>query len=95
MGLIGRVHEQEEMRRYYNSGKLRRLLGSSRESRQVIFIDELPWLDAPKSDFLPALDYFWNAFASARADIMLVVCGSAASWIAKNLFENKGGHDAG
>ncbi|MDR2570578.1 MAG: ATP-binding protein, partial [Oscillospiraceae bacterium] len=51
----------------------------------------LPWLDAPKSDFLPALDYFWNTFASSRADIMLIVCGSSASWIVKNLFENKGG----
>jgi len=72
-------------------GKLRRLLKTRREKRQVIFIDELPWLDAPKSDFLPALDHFWNTFASTRADIMLIVCGSAASWIVRNLFENKGG----
>ena len=70
--------------------KLRHLLRTKRESRQVIFIDELPWLDAPKSDFLPALDHFWNTFASARADIMLIVCGSAASWMVRNLFENKG-----
>ena len=72
-------------------GKLRVLLSTPRKSRQVIFIDELPWLDTPKSDFLPALDYFWNTFASSRADIMLIVCGSAASWMVKNLFENKGG----
>ncbi|MCL1983058.1 MAG: ATP-binding protein [Clostridiales bacterium] len=72
-------------------GKLRKLLKTQCGKRQVVFIDELPWLDAPKSDFLPALDYFWNTFASARADIMLVVCGSSASWIVKNLFENKGG----
>jgi len=71
--------------------KLRQLLKTPRETRQVIFIDELPWLDAQKSDFLPALDYFWNTFASARADIMLIVCGSAASWMVRNLFENKGG----
>ena len=72
-------------------GKLRQLLKTQSEKRQVIFIDELPWLDAPKSDFLPALDHFWNTFASARVDIMLIVCGSAASWIVRNLFENKGG----
>ncbi|MDR2569142.1 MAG: ATP-binding protein, partial [Oscillospiraceae bacterium] len=59
--------------------KLRDLLKSKIDGRQVIFIDELPWLDAPKSDFLPALDYFWNTFASSRADIMLIVCGSSAS----------------
>ena len=63
----------------------------SQRPRQVIFIDELPWLDTPKSDFLPALDRFWNSFVSSRPDLMLVVCGSAASWIVKNIFENKGG----
>lgn len=71
--------------------KLRRLLKKQHKSRQVVFIDELPWLDTQKSDFLPSLDYFWNTFASARPDIMLIVCGSAASWMIKNLFENKGG----
>ena len=71
-------------------GKLKRLLQTAAPVRQVVFIDELPWLDAPKSGFLPALDNFWNTFASSRPDIMLVVCGSAASWMVKNLFENKG-----
>ena len=71
--------------------KLQGLLSSETKRRKVIFIDELPWLDMPKSDFLSALDYFWNTFASSRPDIMLIVCGSATSWMVKNLFENKGG----
>lgn len=71
--------------------KLQKLLSKKSKKRKVIFIDELPWLDAPKSDFLAALDSFWNTFAAARPDIMLIVCGSAASWLARNLFENKGG----
>ena len=71
--------------------KLKKLIGSQRNSRCVVFIDELPWLDIPKSDFLPALDYFWNTFGSSRPDLMLIVCGSAASWIVNNLFRNKGG----
>jgi len=71
--------------------KLQKMLMPPREGRCVVFIDELPWLDAPKSDFLPALDYFWNTFASSRPDLMLIVCGSAASWMVRNLFENKGG----
>ncbi|MCL1849380.1 MAG: ATP-binding protein [Clostridiales bacterium] len=70
--------------------KLRHLLRGQGDDRKIVFIDELPWLDAPKSDFLPALDYFWNTFASARPDVMLIVCGSAASWIVTNLFESKG-----
>ena len=71
--------------------KLQQLIEPLPKERKVIFIDELPWLDSPKSDFLSALDYFWNTFASSRSDIMLIVCGSAASWMIKNLFENKGG----
>jgi len=71
--------------------KLKQMLKKQNNQRQVIFIDELPWLDSPKSDFLPALDYFWNTFASSRTDIMMIICGSSTSWIVKNLFENKGG----
>ena len=71
--------------------KLRKMFEQPRENRQIIFIDELPWIDAPKSDFLPAIDCFWNAFASTRPDLMLIVCGSSASWMVRNLFQNKGG----
>jgi hypothetical protein len=71
--------------------KLQELIEVMHKKRQVIFIDELPWLDASKSDFVPALGYFWNTFASSRPDVMLVVCGSAASWVVKNIFQNKGG----
>ncbi|MDR0782732.1 MAG: ATP-binding protein [Propionibacteriaceae bacterium] len=71
--------------------KLKELLKKPKGQRQVLFIDELPWLDLPKSDFLSAVDNFWNTFASSRPDLMLVVCGSAASWIAKNIFHSKGG----
>ena len=70
---------------------LRKMLESRSKDRHVIFIDELPWIDAPRSDFLPALDYFWNTWASSRSDVMLIVCGSSASWMVKNLFKNKGG----
>ena len=59
--------------------------------RKVIFIDEMPWMDTAKSDFLSALETFWNEWASARKDILLIVCGSAASWMVKNLFRNHGG----
>ena len=59
--------------------------------KKVLFIDELPWLDTHKSGFLSALEHFWNAFASRRPDILLIVCGSAASWIINNLIDNYGG----
>ena len=51
------------------------------DKKKVIFLDEIPWFDTPKSGFLAALDNFWNHFSSKRNDILLIVCGSAASWI--------------
>ncbi|MEN9523782.1 MAG: hypothetical protein RL065_2159 [Bacteroidota bacterium] len=60
------------------------------KSKKVIFIDELPWLDTAKSKFTEALGYFWNDFALYN-NITLVVCGSSASWMIKNIVRSKGG----
>ncbi|MDR2611098.1 MAG: ATP-binding protein [Clostridiales Family XIII bacterium] len=59
--------------------------------KKVIFIDEMPWLDTPRSKFISALDYFWNSFASSRKDVLLIACGSATSWIVKKILQNRGG----
>lgn len=59
--------------------------------RMVIFIDELPWMDTPRSNFLSAFESFWNGWCSGHDNIMLIVCGSATSWILSNLSRNKGG----
>ena len=73
---------------------LQRLLTSLPEGKKVVFIDELPWMDTPKSNFIRALDHFWNAWATNRKDIVLIVCGSATSWIIDNIIMNYGGlHD--
>lgn len=61
------------------------------KGRKVIFIDEMPWLDNAKSGFLSAFEYWWNTYASAKDDIFLVVCGSATSWIIKNILKDRGG----
>ncbi|MBR4213967.1 MAG: ATP-binding protein [Bacteroidales bacterium] len=60
-------------------------------AKKVLFFDEMPWLDTPKSDFLSAFEHFWNGWASKRDDIMLIACGSATSWIVNKLINNKGG----
>ncbi len=61
--------------------------------KKVVFIDELPWMDTPKSNLIGALENFWNGWATARRekDIVLIVCGSATSWISKKLLKDKGG----
>ncbi len=61
------------------------------QEKKVIFLDELPWLDTHNSKFLSALEHFWNSWASARDDIVLIVCGSAAAWMLNHLIKNKGG----
>ncbi|MBQ5452989.1 MAG: ATP-binding protein [Bacteroidales bacterium] len=72
--------------------QLRILLENKKVKRKkVIFIDEMPWLDNRRSDFVPALESFWNAWAALRDDIMLVACGSSTSWIVDKILKNKGG----
>lgn len=71
--------------------KLIKLIGADKRKRKIIFIDELPWLDSHGSDFLSALEHFWNSWASQRTDILLIGCGSAASWIINKLINNRGG----
>ncbi len=64
---------------------------SKNKGKKVLFFDELPWLASRRSGFLQAIDYFWNHWASQRTDILLIVCGSAASWMIKNIIQHKGG----
>ena len=63
-------------------------------NRRVVFLDELPWMDTARSDFRSGLEYFWNSWASSQEDLLLIVCGSATSWIIKHMLkERKGFHN--
>lgn len=70
------------------SVKLEKYLESLPAGRKIVFIDEMPWMDTPRSNFISGLEHFWNSWASWRDDIKLIVCGSAASWIINNLIRN-------
>lgn len=70
---------------------LKTLVKESKESKKIIFLDELSWMDTPKSGFVTALEHFWNGFASARKDVFLIVCASATSWMLSKIIHNKGG----
>lgn len=59
--------------------------------RKVVFLDELPWMDTAGAGFVSALEHFWNGWASTRKDIVLIVCGSATSWMMDKLINNHGG----
>ena len=71
--------------------KLSLFLETKTTGKKTIFLDELPWLDTPQSNFIPALEHFWNSWATYRSDVLLIVCGSAASWIINELINNTGG----
>ena len=57
----------------------------------VVFLDELPWLNSPRSRFLSALEHFWNSYGSRKSNLIFVVCGSAASWMLQNIVRARGG----
>jgi len=62
-----------------------------KQDRIILFFDELPWLASPKSEFLQDLDHFWNRYMSGDSRIIVVICGSAASWMIKKVIRDKGG----
>ena len=70
---------------------LKDLIRASTEKKKIIFLDELSWMDTQNSDLLRALEHFWNGWASARADVLLIVCASATSWMLSKVVHNKGG----
>ena len=59
--------------------------------RMVVFIDELPWLDTPKSNFISAFSYFLNNYASKKSNMLLIVSGSTNSWLDKKFSKTYGG----
>jgi len=67
------------------------LNGLKSKNKKVIFIDEFPWLATPKSRFLMAFENFWNSYAANRKDLVVVICGSSASYMIQKIIRNKGG----
>lgn len=73
--------------------RMRRLIDSkpSNGEKKVVFLDELPWMDTPRSEFLTALEGFWNSWGCFQDNLLLIVCGSATSWMTDKLINNHGG----
>ena len=70
---------------------LQNFLEKKGKKRILVFLDELPWLDTPRSNFISAFEGFWNNYACHKNNIMVIVCGSATSWIQNKLINNHGG----
>lgn len=75
-------------------GQLATFLGGRlkrRATKQVVVFDEVPWLSSRRSGFLPAFEHFWNSWASRQSRLVVVLCGSAASWMLQNIVRQRGG----
>ncbi len=66
------------------------LNGIRGKTKKVIFLDEFPWLDTHKSDFLMYFGHFWNTYCERRDDLVVVICGSAAAYMVRHIVSNKG-----
>lgn len=64
---------------------------ADKSQRAVVFIDEMPWMDTPRSGFMTAFEHFWNGWGAGQDHLMLIVCGSATSWIQDNFINSYGG----
>lgn len=71
--------------------QLQEYLSSLRKKKIVVFIDELPWFDTPRSRFFRALDLFWNGWGDSQSNLLFIVCGSATTWMTNKLLGDKGG----
>ena len=67
------------------------MVAKDKRKKWVVFLDEFPWLDSRKSGFLSAFEHFWNTWASRQKNMLVVICGSAASWMIRNIVKSKGG----
>jgi hypothetical protein len=70
---------------------LRDYLQGLKAERMVVFLDELPWFDAPAGQFLKAFEWFWNSWGSTRDGLKMIVCGSATTWMTDKFINGKGG----
>ncbi len=62
-----------------------------KKNRMLVFIDEIQWLDTPKSGFMTGFEAFWNGWACHNKNVMVIVCGSSSSWVLDKLINNHGG----
>ena len=71
--------------------KLQEYLLSLDKPKVLVFLDELPWMDTQRSNFLAAFSYFWNMWSSSKTKLKLYVCGSATTWMLDKFIGDKGG----
>ena len=81
-----------ELRNWFDAlDQLKVVIASRADARKVVFIDEIPWMGRTDPSFISAVEHFWNGWASARKDVVFIVCGSATSWVLDKIVHNRDG----
>lgn len=65
--------------------------GKDPAERWVIFLDEFPWMDTKRSNFIEAFSWFLNFWAANQKNLMIIAAGSSTSWMLNNLIHSTGG----
>jgi len=61
------------------------------KQKRILFFDEFPWMETQRSGFITAFAHFWNTYAARQGNIVIIICGSSASWMIQKVLNNKGG----
>ena len=61
-----------------------------KSGRIIILFDEISWMGSKDPEFLSKIKMVWDNLFSQNNKLMLIICGSASSWIEKNLLSSTG-----
>ncbi len=61
-----------------------------KRGRVIILLDEISWMGSCDFDFLGKLKNAWDLHFKKNPKLVLMVCGSASSWIERNILESTG-----
>jgi AAA+ ATPase superfamily predicted ATPase len=93
LALYGKDKKRKTLKNWFDAFLELRFMLEAQDTvgKQVVFIDEVPWMDSQRSDFVSAIEHFWNSWASSRSNMLLILCGSATSWIISKILNDHGG----
>lgn len=66
------------------------LARATAEGRVIILLDEISWMGSRDSTFLGKLKTAWDTQFKRNDKLILVLCGSASTWIEKNILSSTG-----
>ena len=74
-------------------GNLFTLLAKQLENdrnRIILLFDEISWMGSKEHDFLGKLKNAWDTYFKKDPKLIFILCGSASSWIEKNILSSTG-----